>query len=124
MDRHQYVKGLIEQRDAKRQKKLELSANVAKAKARTKEAVLDYDGERLATLSDVSSYAFVNGSECSSGIAWKELAPENERVSDEAIHALHIEIHQLDAHNEKLEVELKDLQRQDFVSHLQRLLNS
>jgi len=114
MDRHQHVEKLIKERDELKKEVSNLKLLIKKAEARTKEAILSF-GSRDGCASGV--YAFnVNSS-------FELNLPENEQVSDEAIKKLYKEIVNLEDERGRLDIQLQDLQRQDFVKYLQGLIN-
>lgn len=115
MDRHDYVKELIKERDSLSESISDLNKKVAKAKKRTKEAVLEFGENRYGEICSVNM--------CGSAFYGEVKFPENEMVSDEAIKKLHKEIFDLETRQSSLRAELADLESRDFVSHLKGLIN-
>lgn len=114
MDRHQFVKELIAKRDTLEEKTADLRRQIGKANARTKEAVLGFSGNSLSVIG--YGAGTITGS-------FPPQIPEAERVSDEAIQSLCIEIGKLESDIPSLQKELEHLKAQDFVGHLKSLLS-
>lgn len=119
MDRHNYVKSLIEQRDNLKKDIESLSPKIEKARKRTKEHVLGFAAESLVCNNQGYCVGSLN---FHSSVSYAYL-PEHEQVSDEAIKKLHQEIFNLETQKSQLEKELIDLQSRDFVKYLKNLIN-
>ena len=119
MDRFQYVKSLIEQRDNLKNEVNSLSSKIERARKRTKEYVLEFDAKPL--ICNTQGYC-VGGLNFHSSVSHVTL-PEHEQVSDEAIKKLHQEILNLETQKAELEKQLICLQSRDFVKHLKNLIN-
>lgn len=121
MDRHQFVKELIAERDTLNAERKNLRLKIEQARQRTKEAVLDFP--KQGTIATCSNGFATFACSSQSDVSYSDIVPEQERVSDDAIRALCIEIYQLQEGNKTLEGELSELKGQDFVSHLQKLIS-
>lgn len=119
MDRHQYVKTLIEQRDNLKKEIESLNSKIGIAKKRTKDAVLNFKPELCYEASSSTGFNFSGGYQTVQYVT----LPENELVSDDAIKTLHKEIFELENSKSVLDSELSDLQSRDFVKYLKNLIN-
>ena len=99
MDRHQYVKQLIENRNNLQKDISHLNSQIEKAKKRTQEYILGFQ-DRFSGAYAISS--------CDIGF-WSQGSsvslPECEQVSDEAIKKIHFEIFELESRKNNLKSE-------------------
>ncbi len=79
MDRHQYVKTLIEQRDNLKKEIESINSKIGIAKKRTKDAILNFKPELCYEASSSVGYAFCGGYQTVQYVT----LPENELVSDD-----------------------------------------
>ncbi len=117
MDRHQYVKELLQERDDLKKDISYLNSEIEKAKKRTQEYILGFR-DRFSGAYAVSSCGV--GGWCQQ---YSVSLPECEQVSDEAIKKIHFEIFELESRKNKLESELNNLKSRDFVKFLKDILN-
>lgn len=117
MDRHEFVKTLIGQRDSARAELSTIQNQIAAAKRRTKEAVLDWEGNNIPVHG-----MMIDGLSGSFSRSIEELLPESLRVTDNDIIALAAQISTLEASIGAAKKELESLKQRDFVAHLKALL--